>query len=437
MSTFKKSFVLPLLTTVALLGACSKQPESAGDREHDGHNHAKPGEALAKSEGHAHNEEGVEARDGSGRAMCPEHKVLLAECGICKPQLAATLDVGQSAKVRLAAADSAAMAGIQMATPTVGTIADGVECYAELMFNQNRLAQIAAPVGGIIQEVSADLGSKVAAKQAVAKIWSAAIAEGVAKAVLTHQTLDRERRLRADRVTSEKDLQQAEADHRTACQQARTLGFSEEDLDRMRGSPNDPVFLEVRAPFDGDIVERTAVQGALVESGKPLFTLADRAVMWAMLNIPESALGQVKEGQSVELRFESLPARTFIGKLTWIGAEVDDKTRMARARAEVPNSDGLLKARMFAQARILTRHAEGAVLLPSSAIQRIEGKSFVFVKTEADLFDARVVRLGAKVDGKVEIVEGLHAQEVVAVNHVFALKSAFLISRLGAGCADD
>ena len=146
--------------------------------------------------------------------MCVEHNVPLEECGICRPQLAATLKTGESAKVRLASNDSAGIAGVQTATPTVGTIADAVECYAELTFNQNKLAQIAAPVGGIIQEVPVDLGSKVEEKQAVAKIWSASIAEAVAKAVLSHQTLDRERKLRADRVTSEKDLQQAEAEHR-------------------------------------------------------------------------------------------------------------------------------------------------------------------------------------------------------------------------------
>ena len=219
-------------------------------------------------------------------------------------------------------------------------------------------------------------GSKVEEKQCVAHIWSATIAEAVAKAVLTHQTLERERKLRADRVSSEKDLQQAEADHRAACQQARTLGFSEEDIDRMKDKPNDPVFLEVRAPFAGEIVERTAVRGALVEAGKSLFTLADRSVMWAMLNLPESALARVKVGQTVELKVESLPGQTFTGKLTWIGAEVDERTRMARARAEVPNPDGLLKAKMFARARILVRSAEGAVLVPSSAIYALEGKPF-------------------------------------------------------------
>ncbi len=414
--------LFPLLAVVALLAACSKPGEPAGHDDHAGHQH---GAAAA------------ETKDASGPKICTEHNVPLEECGICRPQLALTLKPGQSAKVRLAAKDSAGIAGVQTATPAVGPIADAVECYAELTFNQNKLAQIAAPVGGIIQEVPVDLGSKVEEKQPVAKIWSASIAEAVAKAVLSHQNLNRERRLRAERVTSEKDLQQAEADHRASCQQLRTLGFTEEQIDALVAKPHDQVLMEVRAPFSGEIIERTAVRGALVEPGKSLFTLADRSVMWAMLNLPESALARVKVGQTVELRVESLPGQTFTGKLTWIGAEVNEKSRMARARAEVANPQGLLKSRMFAQARILTRLAQGALLLPPSAIQRIEGKSFVFVKLADDLFDARVVRVGASFEGQVEILEGLQPQEVVVVNHGFPLKSAFLISRLGAGCADD
>jgi cobalt-zinc-cadmium efflux system membrane fusion protein len=271
----------------------------------------------------------------------------------------------------------------------------------------------------------------------VAKIWSAAIAETVAKAVLSHQTLEREQKLRATRVTSERDLQQAEAEHRAACQQLRMLGFSEQEVDVLATKPLESVMLEVRAPFAGELVERTAVRGALIEAGKPLFTLADRSTMWAMLNLPESVLARVKAGQTVELQVESLPGQTFTGKLTWIGAEVDERTRMARARAEVANPDGLLKANMFAQARILTRTAEGALLLPASAIQNVESRPMIFVKLADDLFEARVVRVGARFDDRLEIVEGLKPHEPVAVAHSYPLKSALLISRLGAGCADD
>jgi cobalt-zinc-cadmium efflux system membrane fusion protein len=145
----------------------------------------------------------------------------------------------------------------------------------------------------------------------------------------------------------------------------------------------------------------------------------------------------VKTGQTVELRVESLPGKTFTGKLTWIGAEVDERTHLARARAEVANPDGLLKANMFAQARILTHTAEGALSLSASAIQNVESRPMIFVKLADDLFEARVVRVGARFDDRLEIVEGLKPHELVAVAHSYPLKSALLISRLGAGCADD
>ncbi|MEK7994215.1 MAG: efflux RND transporter periplasmic adaptor subunit, partial [Planctomycetota bacterium] len=95
------------------------------------------------------------------------------------------------------------------------------------------------------------------------------------------------------------------------------------------------------------------------------------------------------------------------------------------------------KDKMFATARILTRRTENATLLPSSAVQYVEGKPLVFVQLADDLFDARAIRLGAKLNGRQEVLAGLKPQESVAVTRTFALKSALLMSRLGAGCADD
>jgi cobalt-zinc-cadmium efflux system membrane fusion protein len=384
----------------------------------------------------AHTDHEGQPKPGAAQKMCTEHNLPEKECGICHPDAAARLKPGQGTRIRLPARDSATLVGVEMAQATVGAITDAVECYAELAFNQNRLAQITAPVGGILQSVEVDLGAKVEDRQVLAKLWSAAITEAVARAVLSHQTLERERKLRAERVSSEKDLQQAEAEHRAACQQLRMQGFTEDQIDLLGRKPQEQVLMEVRAPFAGEIVERSAVRGALVETGKLLFTLADRSTMWAMLNIEESALARVKVGQPVELQVEALPGRTFKGKLTWIAAEVDERSRMARARAEVPNPDGALRARMFAKVRILARIAESAVLLPASAICAVQGKPFVFVKLEDDLFEARAVALGVRFSGQLEVLEGLKPQETVVVNHGFALRSQWFSSRMGAGCAD-
>lgn len=419
-----KLIVVASISVMALFTGCKQQDAHSAD---DGHDHAD----------HAHGEAKPHVESKSGVAMCTEHGVPEAECAVCQPGLAAKLKPGESMRVRLPSTNSLAIAGVETATPETGTMADGIECVAEVSFNQNKLAQIAAPVGGIVQAVDVDLGAKVEEHQTVAKLWSASIAEAVAKAVLSHQTLDRERKLRTERVTSEKDLQEAEAAHRTACQQLRTLGFTEEQVEELSVRPQEQVLMEVRAPFAGEIVERMAVRGALVDAGKPLFTLVDHSTVWAMLQVPETTLARVKIGQPVELRVDSLPGRVFSGKLTWIGPAVDERTRMARARAEFANPERLLKDKMFATGRILTRQTEGAMLVPPSAIQHIEGKPFVFVKLGEDLFDARAVRLGARFDGRQEVLIGVQPTNQIAVSHAFAIKSAMLMSRLGAGCADD
>jgi len=187
----------------------------------------------------------------------------------------------------------------------------------------------------------------------LATIWSAAIAEAksaylraLADAALRQQTLDRERRLRTDRISSEKDLQEAVAAQRSAqavVQQARqhlaTLGFPEEHIETLATEAGGVAVLALRAPFAGEILERSAVRGALVEPGRALFTLVDRSTMWAILSIPEFALARVQVGQRVELSVEAFPGETFTGVLNWIRPG-ETRTRMVQARAEVPNPRG-------------------------------------------------------------------------------------------------
>ncbi|MBI2929455.1 MAG: hypothetical protein HYY24_27645, partial [Verrucomicrobia bacterium] len=73
----------------------------------------------------------------------------------------------------------------------------------------------------------------------------------------------------------------------------------------------------------------------------------------------------------------------------------------------------------------------------ASGVHLVAGQPLVFVKLAEDLFEARAVRLGTKFNGRLEVLEGLKPEEQVVVAHSFPLKSQLLISRLGAGCADE
>jgi cobalt-zinc-cadmium efflux system membrane fusion protein len=382
--------------------------------------------------------------------LCKEHGVPESECGICHPELLEQKRPGQGLKVRMPSANSAVEAGVVVAKPAVDQVNQTVECFAELTFNQNKLAQINPLVGGVVKSVEVDLGDRVRRGTLLARITSAAIGDAqraylqaLADDGLRGKAVERQRRLREERISSDKDLQEAEAAHQAtaaALQQTRqqllVLGFDEERIRALTESDGAPGVLDIRAPFAGEIIERTAVQGAMVEMGKPLFTLADTTALWAMLNIPETQIGRVHVGQKVDLTVESLPDRVFTGRLTWLSSGVDERTRLARGRVELANTDGILKARMFARARILTASSAGAVLVPESALQSVAGTVVVFVKSGADLFEARAVQLGARQHGQVHVVAGLQLTDEVVVSGAFALKSQLLISRLGAGCVD-
>jgi cobalt-zinc-cadmium efflux system membrane fusion protein len=345
---------------------------------------------------------------------------------------------------------AAQKAGIVTAKPELTPMSDGVECYSQLTFDQNTLAQITPLVSGIVHSVEVDLGNRINEGDVLARITSVAIGEAqgaflraLAEERLREKTSARERALREQRISSEQDWQEAEAAHLSAVaalqqtkQQLLVLGFDEQQIEALGAGTGGPGILEIRAPFDGEVIERSAVQGAMAEMGKSLFTIADTTKLWAFVNIPESQLDQVRIGQTVELTSESNPARVFTGELTWIAAQVDDHTRMTRGRVELDNTEHRLKAQMFARARILTENQEQAVVIPESALQRLDGKPLVFVKLAEDLYDARLVEVGGTHSGQVAVQSGLLLTDEVVVNSAFTMKTQLLISRLGAGCVD-
>src|SRR3990170_166266 len=147
------------IAAVVFLNACSERGASAraDDHGHEQQVHADPAAAPQST---------------AGALLCDEHRVPESECGICHPELVSTLTPGHGLKIRFASAESAAKAGVQTAAPEVGSISDGVECYAEIFFNQNKLAHVAAPVNGIIHAVEVDLGERVEEGARLATIWS-------------------------------------------------------------------------------------------------------------------------------------------------------------------------------------------------------------------------------------------------------------------------
>jgi len=381
-----------------------------------------------------------------GGLMCKEHKLLEVECGICHPELLKNNNL----KVRFGSKESAVRAGVSAEPIVVGQLVDQIEVYAELAFNENRLTEIALPVNGIVKSVQVDLGSMVEEGAVLATVSSVEISSAVGDFLramtadeLAGKALEREQKLSKQKISSQQELDKAEArlqttqvEKRQNFQQLLTLGFDSTQIKQLAQHPDEEVVLKLRAPFSGEIAERNAVQGSWQKAGASLFKLVDTRSIWAFLSIPESDLQRIKLGQVVKLLVESRPGEVFEGKLTWIAPSIDSRTRTARARAEFENPNGELKASMFARAHIINRKTKG-LLLPKNAIQDIEGQSVAFVRLADDLFDVRLLKMGIRGRDQVEVISGVNPGEQVVTRSSFVLKSQFLISRLGAGCVHE
>lgn len=365
---------------------------------------------------------------------CKEHDLPEKECGLCHPELLTNQAEGSTLKVRLPSKDSEELVGINTTAPKKSDLGESIPALGEIKFNQNQTVHLVAPVEGVIKNVYVDLGDRVKENEKLLSIWSPAIGEAASEAILARQTLERVKRLRKKSITSEGELDKAEATHRAAFQRLQSLGFSDEQLDNLGEDPTAPIVLTMTAPFSSEVVSRDAVRGEYVETGHPIFTLTDASEMWAILNVSEKYLGSISRGQRVKILSKAFPNEEFIGQVTYVSASIDAKTRMAVVRASVENSSGKLRDNMFVRAAIERQDEKHALLIPAHSVQNIDGTMVAFTRVDQDLFEVRPVTLGGRVGDYMQVLSGLEESHQVVSDGSQAVKSHFLISRLGAGC---
>ncbi|MBW1831499.1 MAG: efflux RND transporter periplasmic adaptor subunit, partial [Deltaproteobacteria bacterium] len=115
---------------------------------------------------------------------------------------------------------------------------------------------------------------------------------------------------------------------------------------------------------------------------------------------------------------------------------LDPHTRTLDVRVELDNPDGTLRPGLFGRISLSRDHdsAEEVPVIPQSAVQRIDGRTMVFVATdEVGVFVPTFVTLGARARGKVEVRDGVVEGDQVVVSGAFTLKSELLSGQISEG----
>jgi membrane fusion protein, heavy metal efflux system len=330
------------------------------------------------------------------------------------------------------------------------TRSDRVEAPGILALDEKRTARLGSMVEGMVVKAHAEVGDRVRTGQVLAEMHSHVVHDAWAdyrkavaerrrretEQVFARQNEERAKRLFDDKAVSQQDVRRAEADRAAADELldiARTeVRRAEEALEHL-GVTNaeDPSgesgeYVPVRSPLHGVVLEKSITQGTAVTVGTPLFVVADLTELWAVAEIDETELPLVKAGRPTELRVSAYPGEAFPGRITFVADMVNPKTRRVTVRCQVPNADGRLKPEMYAQVTLAAGEPREVLAVPSGAIQEIEGKPLVFVKTAKGSFERRDVAVGVEAGGWVEVRGGVKEGERVATTGSFLLKSELL-----------
>ncbi|MBI1346085.1 efflux RND transporter periplasmic adaptor subunit [bacterium] len=214
----------------------------------------------------------------------------------------------------------------------------------------------------------------------------------------------------------------------------RILGFQAADLAQIDPAAQGEKLAHypVMAPFDGTVISKDVVLLERVGPERQILTIADLSTVWVTADIYEThlpLLAQLSQ-QTVQLRCESWPDKTFAAQIFYTGDVVQETTRTIALRATATNADGLLKPGMFVTVELPSLHSGEVLQVPMSAIQDHAGETFVFVQTGDGTFARRDVTLGRNTPDAVEIVSGVTAEEPVVIAGGFALKSKMLAGLL-------
>ncbi len=304
------------------------------------------------------------------------------------------------------------------------TIASGPSLSGELL--ADRSASVRAEVAGSVMQVYVEVGQKVTAGMALARIdaTTASAAElsartGVtateAQAAQAKKELDRSERLNAAGAIADRDLENARLTYSTAMAQLANVKSAYALANKQLSNAT------VRAPFTGVVAAKVVSAGDVVSPGAALFTVVDPKSMRLEAAVPASQIGQIRVGQPVAFAVSGYGDRKFTGTVTRVSPVADPTTRQVQILASIPNSAGTLVGGLFAEGRV-NAESRMALVLPATAIDQ-RGATPAVMRVRAGRVERVTVTLGIRDDQRenFEITSGLQRGDTVLLGAAQAI----------------
>lgn len=307
---------------------------------------------------------------------------------------------------------------------------EGVSVVGELQADQNRYAEVGAPVTARIVRLLAVPGQNVRAGQVLAEAQSTDLGRAraehdaaEARVKLARSALERKRAL-ADRIVPRREVQEAEADLSAAKAELRAASATLQALGAVATRGGDASRLPLVAPIDGTVIERNIALGQMIDPEHVAFRIGDLASLWLVAHAFERDAVRVAVGAPARITLAAYPGQAFTGRVTYVGRQVEAASRTIPVRVELANPRQVLRPGMSANAWLQVSTAgQNVITVPVSALQRVRDQWVAFVPKNERTFEIRIVGRGRDLQGEVEILSGLQPGETVVVDGAFLLKA--------------
>jgi len=300
-------------------------------------------------------------------------------------------DDGKTVKVSL---DKVQRSGVRTEAVEARVIVRPVRAVGTVMHDESRLTIVTMRSDGYIEELFVNrTGQHVHAGDPLFRVYSPEI------------------------ISAQIDLRVAGG----AEQRLRNLGVPESHVREVRAGKN-PMSLVWPSPATGDVIEKRVINGQRVKAGDELYRIADHSLLWAIADVAEIDLSAIKVGTRATVTVRAYVAQPVEGEVTFIYPELRAETRTARVRIELPNPDGRLKIDMYADVVFQTgANEQPTVAVPANAVIDSGTRQIVLVVKGEGRFEPRVVKLGRRGDGYVEVLDGVNRGEEVVTAATFLI----------------
>jgi membrane fusion protein (multidrug efflux system) len=270
----------------------------------------------------------------------------------------------------------------------------------------NEMVVIRSETEGLVETIHFEEGDRVSAGQLLISLDStklaASLAEAEANLQLSQTNYERARELLRDRLISQQDFDQ----------EAAFLASSEAGVNLRRRLQRDT---RIQAPFAGILGERRVSPGQVIDRNSIITSLVDLDRVRVDIQVPERYLSQIKVGQTIRFQVDAYPQTPFEGEVYFISPQLESTTRTAQIKAMVANPELRLRSGMFAKLELTVQLRDNALVVPEPALVSDGDRFQVFVVDAEKQVRLKTVRVGLRMAGKAEILEGLSEGDEVVV----------------------